>query len=182
MSEEQTPVAQAVPESTVDPVGPEPKEEQNQQQLEVGKLIAQSKKYRSRAQSAEAELEKIRKETEKTRITHMEEQEQWKNLAEERAIKLKELEPIVELAQKQEEKLRADLLSELPEEEHEVFGKLPIDSLRAIVKKFRTQRVAVSNAPSAPLNDSNVDLKKIKDADRRTNWTNILESYKRKGT
>ena len=83
---------------------------------------------------------------------------------------------------KQEASLRAELLSEIPEEEHATFGELPLEALRAVVKKLNTQRVAVSSAPSAPVNDSNVDLKKIKDSDRRLNWSNILESYKRKGT
>tara|TARA_Y100000592_G_C5291932_1_gene231268 strand:- start:40 stop:582 length:543 start_codon:yes stop_codon:yes gene_type:complete len=178
MSEEQ--VAQSVPEPTVDPVGPEQTAEQNQQQLEVGNLIAESKKYRGRAQAAEGELAKLRKEIEDTRISQLEEQEQWKSLAEERATKLAELEPIVEMAQQQEASLRTELLGELPEDEHETFGKLPIEALRAVVKKFRTQRVAVSNSPSAPVNNDKIDLKKIKDSDRRMNWSNILESYKRK--
>ena len=180
MSEEQTPVAQSVPEPTVDPVGPEQTQEQDQQQLEVGNLIAESKKYRGRAQAAETELSKLRKEIEDTRISQMEEQEQWKNLAEERANKLAELEPMLERATKQEASLRAELLSEIPEDEHATFGELPIEALRAVVNKLKTQRVAVSSAPSAPVNDGNVELRKIKDSDRRLNWGNILESYKRK--
>jgi hypothetical protein len=179
MSEEQ--VAQSVPEPTLDPVGPEVEQEQNQQQLEVGNLIAESKKYRGRAQAAETELANLRKEIEDTRISQMEEQEQWKNLADERGNKLAELEPIVENARKQEASLRAELLSEIPEEQHDTFGELPLDALRAVVKMAKTNRVAVSSAPSAPVNDSSVELKKIKDEDRRMNWSNILESYKRKG-
>ena len=182
MSEEQTQVAQSVPEPTVDPVGPEQTQEQDQQKLEVGNLIADAKKYRSRAQKSEMELSKLRKEIEDTRISQLEEQEQWKSLAEERAATLEQLEPIVKAAQEQEHSMRSELLSELPEDERDVFGELPIQSLRAIVKKFRNQRVNVSNAPSAPVNDGNVDLKKIKDSDRRLNWGNILESYKRKST
>jgi len=180
MSEEQTIVAQPVPEATVDPVVPEQQQTEQTQQLEVGNLIAESKKYRGRAQVAEQELSKIRKEVEETRISQLEEQEQWKSLAEERAAKLAELEPIVTAAQEQEAALRADLLSEIPEEEHETFGALPLNALRAVVSKLKTQRVAVSNAPSAPMNDNNVQLSKIKDSDRRMNWSNILESYKRK--
>ena len=180
MSEEQTPVAQSVPEPTVDPVGPEQTQEQDQQKLEVGNLIADAKKYRSRAQKSEQELSKLRKEIEDTRISQMEEQEQWKNLAEERASKLAELEPMLERATKQEASLRAELLSEIPEDEHATFGELPIEALRAVVNKLKTQRVAVSSAPSAPVNDGNVELRKIKDSDRRLNWGNILESYKRK--
>ena len=76
MSEEQTPVAQPVPEATVDPVVPEQQQTEQTQQLEVGNLIAESKKYRGRAQVAEQELSKIRKEVEETRISQLEEQEQ----------------------------------------------------------------------------------------------------------
>ena len=121
MSEEQ--VAQSVPEPTVDPVGSEQTAEQNQQQLEVGNLIAESKKYRGRAQAAESELAKLRKEIEDTRISQLEEQEQWKSLAEERATKLAELEPIVEMAQQQESSLRTELLTELPADEQATVGK-----------------------------------------------------------
>ena len=180
MSEEQNEVAQPVPEPTVESVEPEKKEEESQPQLEVGNLIAESKKYRARAQKSELELAELRKEIEDSRVSQMEEQEQWKLLAEERAAKLAELEPIVEAAKKQEAMLRAELLLEIPEEEHATFGELPLEALRAIVKKLKTQRVSVSNAPSKPVNDSNVELRKIKDEDRRMNWSNILDSYKRK--
>tara|TARA_R110000772_G_scaffold92531_7_gene189476 strand:+ start:3928 stop:4452 length:525 start_codon:yes stop_codon:yes gene_type:complete len=173
MSEEQ--------DQVVEPAPSEVQEQKDQTQpLEVGSLIAESKKYRGRAQSAEQELAKIRKEVEITRISQLEEQEQWKSLAEERAAKLAELEPIVTAAHAQEANMRAELLTEIPEDEHETFGELPLNALRAVVNKLKTQRVAVSNAPSAPMNDNNVQLGKIKDSDRLMNWSNILESYKRK--
>jgi len=178
MSEEQNQVAQEVPAQSVESEVPESKEQT--QPLEVGTLIAESKKYRGRAQLAETELAKIRKEIEITRISQLEEQEQWKSLAEERAAKLAELEPIVTAAHAQEADLRAELLSEIPKDEHETFGELPLNALRAVVSKLKIQRVAVSNAPSAPMNDNNVQLGKIKDSDRHMNWGNILESYKRK--
>ena len=77
MSEEQTQVAQEVPAPSLDPVGADQVQEQEQQNLEVGNLIAESKKYRGRAQAAEQELSKLRKEIEDTRISQLEEQEQW---------------------------------------------------------------------------------------------------------
>ena len=59
-------------------------------------LAYENKKYRKRAQDSEAKLEKMLKEKDTERQKQMEAQNEWPKLAEERALKLQELEPIVD--------------------------------------------------------------------------------------
>jgi hypothetical protein len=165
-----------------------PKEEQPQKAQEVatdsqdqpapsdvGALIAESKKYRLRSQNAEAELAKIKQEIEQGRQKQLEEQEQWKTLAEERANTIAELEPIVKSAKEQETAMRTELLNDLSEEDRDTFGDLPIDKLRAIHKKLN-----VANNPAIPVNEAIGDYRKIPDEDRQKNWSKILASYKKR--
>ena len=57
---------------------------------DYGQLVQESKKYRKRAQESEAKLDKMLKEKETERQKQMEENKEWQQLAEERALKLKE--------------------------------------------------------------------------------------------
>ena len=121
-------------------------------QGDAGELIAESKKYRLRSQKAEAELVKLQKEVEQGRQKQLETQQEWQTLAEERANKIAELEPIVEQAQKHEDEMRQELLSDFDEEDRATFGDLPISKLRAVHGKIinTNPRVNVdSSAPSA---------------------------------
>ena len=82
----------------------------------------------------------------------MEEEQQWQTLAEERATRIDELEPIVEQAKQQETEIRQELLSDFDEEDRATFGDLPISKLRAVHGKIinTNPRVNVdSSAPSA---------------------------------
>ena len=81
------------------PISTEMATESQEKDLELpdyGQLVQESKKYRKRAQESEAKLEKLVKKGEAERTKQMEEQNQWQQLAEERALKIQELEPIVE--------------------------------------------------------------------------------------
>ena len=147
---------------------------------DAGELIAESKKYRQRSQKAEAELVKLQKEVEQGRQKQLEEQEQWKTLAEERANTIAELEPIVKQAAEQEIEMRTELLNDLSEEDRDSFGELPMNQLRAIHKKLQTSRVNVANNPAVPVNEVVGEYSSISDADRQKNWTGILNKYKKR--
>jgi len=149
-------------------------------QSDVGELIAESKKYRLRSQKAESELAKLKKEVEQGRQTQLEEQEQWKTLAEERANTIAELEPIVKLAREQEEAMRTELLVDMSEEDRDTFGALPMNQLRAIHKKLNNARVNVANNPAVPVNEVIGEYKDIPDTDRQKNWIGILDKYKKR--
>ena len=147
---------------------------------EVGDLIAESKKYRARSQKAEAELAEMQKKVEAQRTKELEAKKEWQTLAEERAARIAELEPVVERAMKQEADMREQLLADFSIEDREVFGDLPMSKLRALHGKIIQQpRIPIANNPAVPANELPEDWTKMNDADRKKNWSKIIEGYKR---
>ena len=106
---------------------------------EVGDLIAESKKYRSRAQNAEDHLSQLPKQLEADKENQMAEQNKWQELAEQRGSKLQEKEPVIEAAMKQLESMREEILADMSEEDRETLGDLPLDKLKAIHSKINIQ-------------------------------------------
>jgi len=147
---------------------------------EVGDLIAESKKYRARSQKAEAELAQMQKQAEAQRTKELEAKKEWQTLAEERAARIAELEPVVERAMKEEADMREQLLADFSIEDREVFGDLPMSKLRALHGKIIQQpRIPIANNPAVPANELPEDWTKMNDSDRKKNWSKIIEGYKR---
>lgn len=147
---------------------------------EVGDLIAESRKYRSRAQKSEAELAELRKKVESQRIKELEAKKEWQTLAEERAARIAELEPVVERAMKEEADLREQLLGDFSVEDREVFGDLPMAKLRALHGKIiQNPRIPIANNPAVPANEVQEDWTAMSDKDRKKNWSKIIDGYKR---
>ncbi len=152
---------------------------------EVGSLIAESKKYRSRAQQAEDSLAKLEKKLQSDKEAQMAEQNKWQELAEQRGTKLQEQEPVIEAAMKQLESIREELLADMSEEDRETFGDLPLDKLKVLHTKLNIQTKAAEVVPTDgtpartgnPENKSWVDLS---DDERRSNWGSILDAYRRR--
>jgi phage gp29-like protein len=143
--------------------------------------VADSQKYRKRAQKSELELAKLQKQIEATRQKQMEEQNQWQQLAEERAARIAELEPIVEMAQQDEARMREEILADLSEEDREVFGDLPLSKLRALQAKLKqtSPRLAVANNPAVSANEIPQDWTSMNRNQRAKNWDKIIASYRR---
>jgi len=162
----------------VTPTSQEPAEEQSS---EVNQLIADAKKYRSRAQKSESELATLQKQIASDREKQLEEQQQWQTLAEERAARLAELEPIVEQAKNDEAQLREQILSEFSEEDRDTFGDLPLPKLRALRNKLNTNnpRLAVANNPAVAANEVPQDWTNMSRNDRAKNWDKIVSRYRK---
>ena len=149
---------------------------------EVGELIAESKKYRARSQKAEAELAAMQKQAETQRTKELEAKKEWQTLAEERAVRISELEPVVEQALKEEAELREQILADFSAEDRETFGDLPMAKLRALHGKIVQQpKVAIANNPAVPVNEVQEDWTTMSKKDRESNWDKIVASYKRAG-
>lgn len=147
---------------------------------EVGDLIAESKKYRARSQKAEAELAQMQKQAEAQRTKELEAKKEWQTLAEERAARLSELEPIVERAMKDEAQMREQILNDFSIEDRETFGDLPMAKLRALHGKIVQQpKVAIANNPAVPANEVQGDWTQMSDKDRKKNWPKIIDRYRR---
>tara|TARA_A100000172_G_scaffold78834_1_gene64917 strand:+ start:744 stop:1319 length:576 start_codon:yes stop_codon:yes gene_type:complete len=150
---------------------------------EVGDLIAESKKYRARSQKAEAELAQMQKQAEAQRTKELEAKKEWQTLAEERAARLAELEPIVERAMKDEAQMREQILNDFSIEDRETFGDLPMAKLRALHGKIVQQpKVAIANNPAVPANEVQGDWTQMSEKERKKNWPQIIERYRRAKT
>ena len=147
---------------------------------EVGDLIAESKKYRARSQKAEAELAEMQKKAEAQRNKELEAKQEWQTLAEERAARIAELEPVVERAKQEEADMREQLLADFSVEDRETFGDLPIAKLRALHDKIIQQpKIPIANNPAIPVNEVQEDWTQMSDKDRKKNWSKIIEGYQR---
>ena len=147
---------------------------------EVGDLIAESKKYRARSQKAEAELAEMQKKAEAQRNKELEAKQEWQTLAEQRAARIAELEPVVERAKQEEADMREQLLADFSVEARETFGDLPIAKLRALHDKIIQQpKIPIANNPAIPVNEVQEDWTQMSDKDRKKNWSKIIEGYQR---
>ena len=117
---------------------------------ELGDAIAESKKYRNRAQKAEAKIAEMEKTIEANRTKQLEEQNEWKTLAEERKAQIDELNPIVKQYKADEAKYCDELLSGFSDEDREVFRELPLKQLRTVHSKLTTKTINVPNVDSSP--------------------------------
>lgn len=190
MSEEATaqPEAPQIAEGTRSPVEKpvsvevEPQQDEQANAQDMSKLVADSRKYRQRAQKSEAELAQLQKQIESNRQKQMEENKQWQQLAEERAARIAELEPIVEMAQQDEARMREEILADFSEEDRETFGDLPLPKLRALQAKLTQDnpRLAVANNPAVAANEVPQDWTNMNRNQRAKNWDRIIASYRRK--
>ncbi|BAQ90616.1 Ankyrin repeat protein [uncultured Mediterranean phage uvMED] len=165
-------------------VATDSQDQQAQPSPEVGDLIAESKKYRSRAQTAEDQLSKLQKQLEADKETQMAEQNKWQELAEQRGSKIQEQEPIIEAAMKQLESMREEILADMSEEDRETFGDLPLDKLKAIHSKINIQTKAevapTDGTPARTANPNNKSWVEMSSEERRSNWGSILDAYRRR--
>ena len=146
--------------------------------VDVADYIAESKKYRQSAQKAETRLDKLQKKMDGDRQKQMEENEQYKELAEERGVTIAKLEPIVERAQALEETMKQELLSELPDDDRDDFGDLPLPTLRKIHSKLVKSKPVKTDTSKAGISTQTIkSLKDMSDSEKRENWPSILAGY-----
>ena len=84
-------------------------------------LIAESKKYRTRAQTAEAERDELQKKLDEQANATLKENEEWKTLAEQNEAKLNDVLPYKEKYEALHSANKQKLLSRFPEEQQEKF-------------------------------------------------------------
>ena len=178
MSEEKTIVeeTQAVAET--------PTQEENN---EVGSLIAESKKYRTRAQSAEAELNELKESLKLQEQQRLEEKEEFKSLYEKMKEENSQLKPVVEQFQIQEKQRREHLLSQLSDDEQEIYQDLSTLKLEKHIERLGNKKVQVSDAKEVTSSGKfaeNAKWADLSDKDRqeaRRNpklWKQIVEGYR----
>jgi len=136
MSEEKT---TAVEET----VSEAPATETNQDSSNDG-LIAESKKYRKRAQDAETRLAQLEKSLAKAEEDKLKEKEDFKTLYEQASSKIDNLTQTANKWNEYEGTKRASLLDKHPEEERESLSNLDLKTLKYVTNKIQNVK------PNAP--------------------------------
>jgi len=152
------------------------------EQPDAGSLIADSKKYRKRAQSAESELSELRKQMEKQEEQKLAEQNEWKELFEKKESRLAEIEEDYNRMKDQENNYKQELLSDFDDDDREEFASLSLKQIRSLHSKLINKKTNVpptDNTPARAINPDNKKWTDMKPEERRTNWSSVLESYRK---
>ena len=165
-----------------------PTQENTDNQSEVGSLIAESKKYRQRSQAAEAELKELKENLKLQEQKQLEEKEEFKSLYENVKAENEKLKPVVEQFEIQEKQRREHLLSQLSDEDQEIYIDLPTIKLEKHIERLGKNKVQVSDAKEVTSSGkfaTNTKFADITDDDRKKMkrdpklWNQILEGYRK---
>ncbi len=140
--------------------------------------IAESKKYRKRAQDAETRLAELEKKFAQQEESKLKEKEDFKALYEKVSSENSSLTSNAEKWAKYEETRRASLLEKHAEDDRERLSKLDLDTLEYVTNKINNTK---ANAPEVAGNPRKDYKKPIKDwtelsaQERRENWDDIVK-------
>ena len=141
-------------------------------------FIAESKKYRKRAQDAEAKLAEYEKAKAKAEEGRLKEKEEFKTLYEKASSELEGLSANAEKWSKYEEGKRASLLESHPEGERESLSKLDLETLEYVTNKINTTKANAPEVAGNPRKDYKTppkDWTKLSQSELRENWDDIVK-------
>ena len=144
-------------------------------------LTYENKKYRQRAQEAEAKIAELEKKFTSIEEAKLKEKEDFKALYEKVSSENESLSVTAQKWTKYEESRRNTLLEAAPEEERERLSTLDLDTLEYVTGKINNNQKI--NAPEVVGRGRKVE--KPKDIDwsskesLKENWSNIIASYKK---
>ena len=140
--------------------------------------IAESKKYRKRAQDAETRLAKLEKSLAKAEESKLKEKEDFKALYEQVSSKVESLTSNAEKWNKYEETKRESLLEKHPEEDREKLSGLELDTLEYVTNKINNTKANAPEVAGNPRKDYKTppkDLTKLSQSELRENWDDIVK-------
>ena len=151
------------------------------QESAQNEYIAESKKYRKRAQEAENQLSEIKKQLQEQENTKLKEKEEFKTLAEKFEAEVESLSPYKEKYESIVNQRKEVLLSSIPEEQREQFKNKDLDVLEFMVSQLKPK------TPSEPSVRATVKGKPMSDEwhnmskqDKERNWKDIVKSFAKK--
>ncbi len=101
--------------------------------------IAESKKYRKRAQDAENKLADLHKKLESQENTKLKQKEEYKTLAEKYEAQVNELSPFKDKYEGLVNQRKSKLLERLPEDRRETFKNKDLDVLEFMVDELKSK-------------------------------------------
>ena len=140
--------------------------------------IAESKKYRKRAQDAETRLAKLEKSLAKAEESKLKEKEDFKALYEQVSSKVESLTSNAEKWNKYEETKRESLLEKHPEEDRERLSGLELDTLEYVTNKINSTKANAPEVAGNPRKDYKTppkDWTKLSQSELRENWDDIVK-------
>ena len=174
MSEEKT---QATTEAVSESVAKETVQDSSNDQY-----IAESKKYRKRAQDAEARLADYEKKLARAEEDKLKEKEEFKTLYEKASSDNERLSANAEKWSKYEENKRAKLLEMHPEGDRENLSTLDLNTLEYVTSKINQTK---PNAPEVVGKARNSepevkfgDFKNMSKQEKREKWDKFMKQYK----
>ena len=147
---------------------------------EVGNLIAESKKYRNRAQEIESKYADLKAQIEKDKEEKMIKNNEHKELANKYKTELDTLMPDYERLKNMENTRREKLLDSLDEDLKDQLQNADISLIETVSNKFKTEKQEVASTSSTPAratNPTNKNWVDMTSEERRANWGEILQSY-----
>ena len=143
--------------------------------------IAESKKYRKRAQDAETRLEELEKKFTTAEEDKLKKKEEFKTLYEQASSKVESLTANAEKWTKYEEAKRTTLLENHPEDDREHLSSLDLETLEYVTNKINNTKAnapevvgkARGSVPDKPVDWSNKDWLK-------ENWGDVTKRYSKK--
>ena len=116
-------------------------------------LIAESKKYRQRAQQAETQLAEFQKKLEQQENTKLKEKEEWKTLAEQNEAKLNDALPYKDKYETLYSANKQKILSKFPEDQQEKFKDKDPEWLESLLEaQGKNDFTVTSERASVPKN------------------------------
>ena len=144
--------------------------------------IAESKKYRKRAQDAEARLADYEKKLARAEEDKLKEKEEFKTLYEKASSDNEKLSANAEKWSKYEENKRAKLLEMHPESDRENLSTLDLNTLEYVTSKINQTK---PNAPEVVGKARNSepevkfgDFKNMSKQEKREKWDKFMKQYK----
>ena len=173
MSEDKT-------QATTETVSESPAQETTQDSSNE-QYIAESKKYRKRAQDAESRLAKLEKTLAKAEEAKLKEKEDFKALYEQVSSKNESLTANAEKWNKYEEAKRSSLLENHPEDERENLSKLDLETLEYVTSKINNVKPNAPEVLGKARNDlPSKPLAQMTEAEKKENWNNIVSQFNKK--
>ena len=142
--------------------------------------IAESKKYRKRAQDAEARLSKLEKQLESQENTKLKEKEEFKTLAEKLEAENTSLNSYKDKYEGLVEQRKTALLEKIPESKREQFINKDLDVLEFMVDQIGSKPSNEPNVRATVKSNKNIDnWLDLDPKEQKGSWTDILSSYKK---
>jgi len=130
----------------------------------------------------EAKLKDIEAKQEANRVKAMEEQGKYKELNTELLSKVKSYEEKLNVYAEKEAKERENLMSQLDDQDKEVYGSLSNDQLRKHLAKGQKPKPATINT-TQPIRDKSgnkvSDWTSLSKESKKSNWQDILKTYRK---